>query len=68
MGVCDDGADARGELDEGARAAGGGAGGHVQRAEVANTLWAYATIEREQYLRDKLADCVQTSGIAVSET
>ncbi len=24
--------------------------------------------EREQYLRDKLADCVQTPGNAVSET
>jgi hypothetical protein len=26
------------------------------------------TGEREQYLRDKLADCVQTPGNAVSET
>jgi hypothetical protein len=39
VGACD-GAGARGGTDEGAGGAGGVGGGHVQRADVANTLLA----------------------------
>jgi hypothetical protein len=44
VGVCDNGAGALGGGDEGAGGAGGGVGGHVPAQNVANTLWAYATM------------------------